>query len=70
MTNATISRIENTYGEYVALVYGHYGATLSVKRAGFLAREHGFLLSELQAEGLKISGDTVKTLAVFDALGY
>lgn len=68
--NATLTRVENTYGEYVALVYGHYGANLSVKRADYLAREHGFTLTELKEEGLVISGDTVKTLAVFDALGY
>lgn len=70
MTNATITRISNTYGDYVADVYANYGATLTLGLAASVARSHGTTLPELKEEGLTIKAETVKTLELFRALGY
>lgn len=71
MTEATLTRIENNYGEYVANVYANYGATLTPGLAESLARQHGTSLADLVAEcGLRIKAETVKTLEIFRALGY
>lgn len=70
MSTATITRIENTYGEYVANVYANYGATLTPGIAEALARRHSTTLAELAAEGLRIKAETVKTLELFTVLGY
>ena len=70
MTTATLTRVENTYGEYVANVYGNYGATLTLGLAASLARSHGATLPELKEAGLAIKAETVKTLELFRVLGY
>lgn len=68
--NATLTRVENTYGEYVANVYANYGATLTPGIAAAIAKQHSTSLAELIEEGLLFRNESVKTLSLFDVLGY
>lgn len=70
MSTATFNRIENTYGEFVANVYANYGANLTLGIASSIARQHSTNLAELAEEGLTIRNESVKTLNLFDVLGY
>lgn len=67
----TLSKVRETYGDYVGGLYYNHGATLSPRIAEAVAKSHGVTLADLTAEGLTVAkAGTVKTLALVEALGY